>query len=895
MKTFFKKNWNYVACILIPLFLILLHGITRHIWFTGDGSILVGDGMVQLLPVFHELWNKVHSGAGLSYTWNIGGGLDFYGVLGYTVSPFTLLILLFPKDQIVNVLQVIMVAKWVLASFTMTLFFEKTKYNTLTGNKKLVSLFLGLGYSLSNGVVYYMGFPQLVDPLICFPILLLLVEKMFDEKKWKLYYFVLSFCIITNVYTSYMICLFLCMWFIFLYEKQYKKERKKIFLRFAGSSLLAAVTGFVSIYQLLDIGSSRLAQDSTESERLHYMMKVIVTPRQFLEQFFALKPLAKAYEIVPNVYISVIAVSLIPFLFFIHIKKSRKIKLVIITVLLALSVNLGSLSLVWHGFTVPNGVYHRHIFIIIFIFLFIILHVFENLSQLTKKRIVIVGLIEFALFVWVFLGIQTYATFWMYLITILLLAISMMLLFLFCKGSITYKQIVTTLSVMGILELTICGYFALGYYQGDSYNDLARYGTEELLNKEMEPEPGERMVSLYAYNYGAVFDRPSGQGFVSGINQNNLVFHDSLGLGVHGHVEYSELGGSPLINLIYNNRYGISYHENSFSDVELVTSKEGVSLYRMKRLAGLGYMVDSDLVNWDVYAGDCFDAQNDFVQLAVDGKPFFKRVDVDLETKDVQGEGLMYAKTEDKEYYVYSTTKYSSIYDSIQVEFEADHDMDLYTYMIGDYNMNDYYYYYIYINGELIEENNRSCACETIHIGEIKKGQKVTIVRMPTMGSKIDNETTWGLVFEEFDDEAYSESYEKLAKNTYDIEVFEDDYVKGSIHADEDGLMMTSILADDNFIVYVDGEAVEYETVADTMIGVPLTAGDHVVEFKYESDVMKKGLIGSLVGVLLFGICCLIGKEHKPAMDMVEETEVTEMENSEDVNEKEDKAEEKGM
>ena len=193
----------------------------------------------------------------------------------------------------------------------------------------------------------------------------------------------------------------------------------------------------------------------------------------------------------------------------------------------------------------------------------------------------------------------------------------------------------------------------------------------------------------------------------------------------------------------------------------------------------------------------------------------------------------------------------------------------------------------------------------------------VTIVRMPTMGSKIDNETTWGLIFEEYDDEAYSESYEKLAKNTYDIDVFEDDYVKGSIHADEDGLMMTSILADDNFTVYVDGEAIEYKTVADTMIGVPLTAGDHVVEFKYESDVMKKGLIGSFVGVLLFGICCLIGKVHKPAvdvddnpeedggfekyqefdeeMDMVEETEVTESGDLDDVNEKQDKAEENGM
>lgn len=859
MKKFLKKRWFLILSFMIPVILMLIHAIVHKIWFTGNGSILVGDSMVQILPMYHELWNKVHGGESLSYTWNIGGGMDYSSLVGYTPLPFSILMLIVPKNQIANMLQLTIVLKWALSSLTATFFFYKTKFNTIQSHKELFSLFLGLGFSLSNGVVYFVSYPQLVDPVICLPLLLLLIEKMYEEKTWKLYYLILSLSMLSCLYMTYMVCIFLFIWFVFVYEKKYKRDMKKICLRFFGGSILAAVTMITCIYQLLYFGSDRIGQEGADYYRLEYAKQIIVDPVTFVKQLFVLNPLARANVMTPNLYVSVIGVSLIPFLLLVKMDKVRKIKLILIELFLCLSINFGGLSLLWHGFSVPNGVYHRQMFIVVLMTMFVIMQIICSFDGLSCKKVIGVAVVEIVTFLVTFLMIKIYDSFWIYLTTFMIMFLTFIVLFLFCKASISYKQLVAFISFVGILELSVNAYNSLIYYSGKSYEDINRYGAEKIFKEDIQLNPGERMQSIFANNNGAVFDLPSNEGFASCISQTNLHLHERLGLGVYGAVGYSEVGGSPLINLIFNNRYGIADCEQTFSDCELVKDVNGIRLYRMNRLAGLGYMVDDKLTDWDIDIEDCFEVQNDFVKLAVDGKPFFKRVDVDLKTMDSEGNGLMYAKTNKKEYYVYSTIKYSSVYDSIQAEFVADHDMDLYSYLIGDCNLNDVFKYYIYIDDELIMIDDRGSVTETIHIGNVKKGQKVSIVRMPMISEgSLDEETTWELVFEEFDEEAYNESYKKLSKNVYNIDTFKDDYIKGTIHAEDDGLMMTSIIADDIFYVMVDGEETEYKRIANTMIAVPLKEGVHEVEFVYDNSGIMNGWTTYLPGLAIFTLLCLL-------------------------------------
>ena len=95
MKRIFKKYWFYILAFFLPVVIILIHSWVADTWLTGNGSILRGDMKGQLVPFYYALWDKVHAGENLSYTWNLCGGMDFHSILGYLIWPFTLLILLF--------------------------------------------------------------------------------------------------------------------------------------------------------------------------------------------------------------------------------------------------------------------------------------------------------------------------------------------------------------------------------------------------------------------------------------------------------------------------------------------------------------------------------------------------------------------------------------------------------------------------------------------------------------------------------------------------------------------------------------------------------------------------------------------------------------------------------
>lgn len=101
-----KNNLIYIIAFCIPWLLIVIHSVLRHTWPVFDGSILRGDAKVQYYYLYVELWNKVHSGQSLFYSWNAGDGFDFFlNFAYYLISPFALLILAVPIFMPMNLLR----------------------------------------------------------------------------------------------------------------------------------------------------------------------------------------------------------------------------------------------------------------------------------------------------------------------------------------------------------------------------------------------------------------------------------------------------------------------------------------------------------------------------------------------------------------------------------------------------------------------------------------------------------------------------------------------------------------------------------------------------------------------------------------------------------------------
>lgn len=96
---------------------------------------------------------------------------------------------------------------------------------------------------------------------------------------------------------------------------------------------------------------------------------------------------------------------------------------------------------------------------------------------------------------------------------------------------------------------------------------------------------------------------------------------------------------------------------------------------------------------------------------------------------------------------------------------------------------------------------------------------------------------------------AQSASYaDRKQRSGMDIETFSDEYVKGTVESDG-GMLVTSVPFSNGWSVLVDGEEVAIETVNMSFIGIPLEAGEHVVEFVYETPFLKVGFLLTIIGI----------------------------------------------
>lgn len=858
IKFFFKENWVYVAAFVIPWIIFVIRSFLGNTWVTGNGCILTGDAAEQLVPFFYELWNKVHNGESLVYTWNCAGGVDFSTMTGYLISPFTLLVLLAPKNSIVDMVQFITVLKWTLIGVSATYFFMHTRFNTMKKHREVVSLFLGFAFCMGSSVIRYFIFIQFNDVLICFPLLLLLVEKMVEEKKWKLYTFLMAWCMYSNLYLMFSVCIFLVLWFFVVLESDTEQKLRK-FLLFAGSSLLAALACFAGIVSGFAMAGNRLATEDSVG-KMNYISSLLVSPADFVKQLFFLQPISATVSKEPNIYFSIIGVVLVVLFAFIKIDKKKKIYTIFVMLLLTGSIFWGALSIVWHVFNVPNAVYHRFVFAYTMMLLVMALQVMCRLKDLRLRHIAVAFGVVLVAFVVTFFSLEKYENFIVYQLTIMLLVLYAIFFVLYKRKSISHDTLLIGICVVGLLEL--CGNlsFTLGGYGSERYFDGTR-GQVVALAESIEDklsDGGRLACQQCAANVNLLVRKNGDSGFLSSINGFNQRLHQALGLAVNGSVEYSFQGGSPLLNLLFHVRYAIAPDDACVSDATALKENGDYTLYRIDRTAGLGYMVDSSVEEWDYSGATCFENQNDFVKKATGESPIFTIVsgEMDLKCYNALEEEVPCVLSEGEEVYLsYYDPKYRDDRDSMFVRFTVPRDMDLYMYSICDYLA----YVSIFVDDEMIHSDKAIKGQSTLHVGQVKKGQEIIVCTTVEEDFQTKEQRNWMLEFAEFHEENFAKVYEKLSSQVYQVETFESDYVSGTIEVEEPGIMMTSIQAAEGFTVLVDGEPVDYKVIADTMIGVPLDIGEHQVEFCYERKTPIVAKIISYGAMVLYVCLCLYG------------------------------------
>ena len=187
MKKFLNKIKQNDYLIYTFLTSILIIGIIyklQEVAPFGENSLLKIDFFHQYGPMLAELYDRIHSGESLLYTFNTGLGLPFFrNFFNYLASPFNIIIFLFKRENLLLSYSILIGIKAALAATTMTYYLKKK----INANKYLL-IGLGLLYAFSAYFCAFYWNIMWTDGMIFLPLITLGIENIIDKQNGLLYY-----------------------------------------------------------------------------------------------------------------------------------------------------------------------------------------------------------------------------------------------------------------------------------------------------------------------------------------------------------------------------------------------------------------------------------------------------------------------------------------------------------------------------------------------------------------------------------------------------------------------------------------------------------------------------------------------------------------------------------
>ena len=392
-----KENvikYRYLSlAFVVPALTMWLIYIAMGTYPFGNGSVLVLDLNGQYVYYFEQLREIVLGDGSFLYSFGRALGGEFMGIYAYYLaSPFSYIVCLFPKEMITEALLLMFLLKTGLCGLTFGIYLHyKTSKNQL--NKIAVVLFSTM-YALTAFAVVQQHNTMWIDNLIFLPLIVMGIERMIKEHRFRLFIISLTVAVMSNFYIGYMMCIFVFVYFFVCYATISPEERNpsgeayhfgKSFLRIAGSSLIVIAMSAVilwSAYYALTFGKTTFSNPNFEFKSKFDLLDLI--SKLFIGSYDTVRP-----EGLPFVYSGSLTLILMPIYFVIKkIPIREKIASAFMVIFFVFSFTGSTIDLVWHGFQRPNWLNYRYSFILCFFMIFCAYRAFLYLREVDIKTII---------------------------------------------------------------------------------------------------------------------------------------------------------------------------------------------------------------------------------------------------------------------------------------------------------------------------------------------------------------------------------------------------------------------------------------------------------------------------------------------------------------------------
>ena len=852
-KSLFQRVKLYAIPGLITCAVIVFIYVFKGIWPFGANRIDYFDNMQQVAPLYAHLWDWMHGKASLWFDWYTGFGTNVsMSISAFSMlSPFNLLLYLFPRTLILESISILTLVKMIFMAVAMYAYINK-KYNSLSYNMKVVFslMYTFCGYT----VLYGSCFTPLMDIVALFPLLMLAYENMMQTGKKIFYIIMVAIIFIINYYLGAMSLVY-----IFLISGAYvllmsKKEKIKEHAWNLGIGTVAGLglSCFVLVPVMMQLSGSQRggSGQGIVSQYIGWIKSAIISDGQMaaFQRWMMLYGMAFAA--------AVIIMGLKKFK-----EEKNTIRYMISLLLISLlPIVVEGINLMWHfgsynGYTLRNG--YIVAFTLITVAAYFAQRMFEEVTadkkQLVKQLVIFV--VAAAVYAVIYNIIPS---------NDIILAAFILFIAIFIAAFIFYNKKLkkdgigfdfNTIIAIVAIEVFIGAYSLIGppkfyEYEPYQYGDYVQAANEVKDSLDIEESVTERIVnpdiSLNA-NYPLILRRSAMSSFTAALQSDTQSYSKKFGYSKY-FLWLLDSGGTVFTNSLFHVTQAVNVNELDSQMYTAVRSDGDYTLYDANYKLPFAMSVNKNITRQD-FSGNWEDLHN----------IFYKELTND--TQDIVN-GMSYTKKESsviREYNVRADGK-QAVYINIVDVNNRNTDANA-SWLISSMH--------IYVNGEAVLVPTLGDVKNTAYFTDYNNN----LVYLGTF----ENENFTIRV--EYDDPWYLKVSEvsfaglDMDKMQSLVDKHADDYCETSYTSDSltvklngsgvNNMALIPVVYSDNWNVKVNGKKVKAKSVCGLFTGVDIHAGENVIEMTFEPKGKKAGMLISLATLIMMIASALILKFTK--------------------------------
>ncbi len=868
----YNKKWFCpLLAFLLPMVGMFFVMIIRGFEPFGATSMLYSDMYHQYYPFFVAFRKALLSGESLLYSWNVGMGMDYLGLIAYYLaSPLNLLSVFVPENLLLEYFSLLMPIKLGLAGLFFAIFLKK-----MFGRNDLSIVLFGSFYALCAWALGYQWNIMWLDTFSLLPLVALGTVSVLKHRKFLLYILTLCLSVLSNYYIGLFTCIFVALIFV-CYQICCWEGPKKLFTDLCYMALYSAIAiGMTAFLELPAFAALQTTQSSVNKFPVGFKLNIadentwqglLDAMRQVAGNMNgALEPTFK--EGLPNLYCG-IGSNILALLFLTckQVKLRDKLCSIFLLLFFNLSYILRQLDYIWHGFHFTNMIPYRFSFLHSFVMLYMAYRAWLLRNRFRLWQVIVAATL--AVGIALCSNSRTDMIYWAYNGVFLLLFISVLVYSVLRaplhKGAdsnkkatylsdLSYRRKVSGWLFLGIMVMELAlnlvnfgvhftGTSVKNYPSGTTYSaSMIRYMQQREKDTLFYRAETTHSQTL---NDGALNGYNGVSTFTSSANVKVTEFLKALGYGAKNtYNRYCFEESSPVSNLFLNLKYMLErqgqVEKNAYFDD--VHSYGNVHLLENNAYLPLGFLANNQLINVDFSAGENpLVFQNELLSAAsgLNGDVWTLITGKNL---SISATGVTIKNQSQTGYCNYSTGKDSG--GTIVYKYIADRKGFVCTSLdLSKKNKTSFWK-----NGTELYNETYSIP-QTLAVCDVMPGDVIEV----HLTCKADENGSITLHTGILDEVLFRKAYDKLAASTLALTTFRNTQVEGIIECDRDGILYTSIPQDGNWTAYVDGRQADIVLIGDAMIGLLLSKGSHTVTFRYHNPAFSLGWKISLTCAVVF-------------------------------------------